>query len=356
MKIGILTFHYPENRNYGALLQLYALYTIVKRLGHKPYVINYQFWEKPKVFTIKLYEIVDYIFTVFPFEIFSRKYLLNKTQRVNTHTANILNNKIDTFIVGSDQVWRYKYIDNIYDFFFAFVDDNHRKISYAASFGIDTWSEAPYEATENIKKLLKRFHAVSVREESGVSICKQLEKDAIMVLDPVFLLSRQDYNKLISSKQNNSKGTYIAKLLFDEHPECTQTIKSFSDYLKLSIVDLNGLKIPLINTILRKHSVRSWLKYIRDSRIVITDSFHCTAFCLIFNKPFICVLNKSRGIARLESLLKIVGLKDRMLTPSATGIDEFIMLYNKVIDYTLINEELQPYKEKSLHFLIENLV
>ncbi|MFQ3578656.1 MAG: polysaccharide pyruvyl transferase family protein [Bacteroidales bacterium] len=355
MRIGILTYHYPENRNYGALLQLYALYSTLERMGHIPYVIRYKFgsisYQGFKGFIIN---ILIYILETRVFISFSKKYLKNKTIPVTHANAHHLNDCLDTFIVGSDQVWRAKYVPNIKDFFFQFVNENKKKISYAASFGSDTWNEVSQEVTEEIKLLLTRFSAVSVREQSGIEICKKLGcNNAEIVLDPVFLLSQSDYLKLI--KRKHAKQKTISYFLLDSISLTTfNTIQSFSKSQKATLINLKGKQLPIIpQGIPLKYSFSQWLFYIQNSELIITDSFHCVAFCLIFKKQFICIPNINRGFTRLESLLKILDLQDR-ISPEL-NVNSLNYAHNNPIDYLKVNSILEPLKEKSINFLKQNL-
>jgi len=357
MKIGILTYHFPENRNYGAMLQLYALYTTLSRMNHIPYVINYKF-TKDTNFGLKgkVKNLLIKYFATSNFAKFSKTFLPNKTKLVDDKSANELNSELDLFIVGSDQVWRYNYVPHITNFFFDFVDDNHKKISYAASFGLDQWNEAPIEVTNQVKVLINRFEAVSVREKSGIDVCRKFDKEAQLVLDPVFLLSKSDYELLIKfdKKRKKQKNQYIAKMILDPITEYDDLISAFGKKTRTNIIDLNGTKLPFINHITnKKHSISHWLNLIKNSKLVITDSFHCIAFCIIFNKQFICLSNVQRGLSRLESLLEVLGLKNRIVT--SLSENHFSESIHNIINFDQVQLRLNKLKEDSLTFLQTNI-
>ncbi|WP_259013905.1 polysaccharide pyruvyl transferase family protein [Emticicia fluvialis] len=354
MKIGILTHHYPENRNYGAMLQLFATYTTLSKLGHTPVVINYKFL-KESGGGLKA-SIRNYILNSLgtkPFSEFSAKYLPNKTKEVTSESAADLNASIDLFLVGSDQVWRYSYVPDIENFFFSFVDDNHKKISYAASFGLDRL-EVPAKEVDRIKALINRFSSVSVREVSGVKICEDLGVNAQLVLDPVFLLDEKDYTDLIKKEgiSDEKNEGYIAQMLLDVEPSHINFINNLANKINTKVLNLKGKKYPVLGRITNKlYTIPQWLNFIKNSEITITDSFHCVAFCLIFKKPFICIGNPVRGMARLESLLGLVGLKHLLITEADFHkIDKI-----PEIDYRAVYQKLNAVRNESFEFLKKSL-
>jgi hypothetical protein len=169
MKIGILTFHH-SNYNYGAVLQAFSIYKLIESLGYESYIINYV--PEPPTFRKKF---AAFIVAILGLEF--RKFRKKNIQRILPKTNEFnelkkLNELLDGFVVGSDQVWRYrKDVQSMFRYYLDFVDENKTKIAYAASFGVDHW-EADEKITADVKKLIHRFQAVSVREETGVEICK----------------------------------------------------------------------------------------------------------------------------------------------------------------------------------------
>ena len=139
-------------------------------------------------------KIITY-FIVRNFREYNSKFLKLTKKIQNTKDFKNLNNEFDTFIVGSDQVWRTVWLkEKSLHYFFDFVNDDKKKIAYAASFGVDYWEGTP-ELTEKIKPLIKKFDYISVREESGIDICKNTFgiDNAVCVLDPTLMISREDY-------------------------------------------------------------------------------------------------------------------------------------------------------------------
>lgn len=208
MKIGILT--QPLYFNYGGVLQAYALYNALQKMGHEVWIINrvdsyshgyiYRSLSKCKN-VLKNY--FSLLFGKIKYTDFKRKSInlssyqtfVFVSERMPNRSKELHSDKellsfvkkmnFDAYVVGSDQVWRPKYSPNIYTYFLDFSSEQSRKVAYAASFGVDTW-EYTNEETLVCSDLLQRFNAVSVREISGIFLCtKYLNRsDAKFVLDP----------------------------------------------------------------------------------------------------------------------------------------------------------------------------
>lgn len=367
MKIGILTQMLWGN--YGGILQNYALQTVLKRLGHNPLTVNYYFsnrrvlegviaWCKyfikrvlcmkapefaPRSLTSVIYEHNDGIVQ------FCRRYI-NETfpMRGGRLKARIYNN-FDAYIVGSDQTWRpaYNWGDRLYYMYLDFVEDNDsvKKIAYAASFGVDNW-EYSQEQTNKCKELIKKFDAISVREASGIDLCREyLNVESQHVLDPTLLLSADDYRSLIENKgeKYNCDGEVCAYIL-DMTPEKEKLIQNFCDK--------NKLRWYLVGEQLKNgdvSSIESWLAGFDKAKYVITDSFHGSVFSIIFNKPFVSIGNDARGMSRFNSLLGIFHLKDRLVSEN----DELSIITSP--NWEAVNAILSEWQEKSINFLKTNL-
>lgn len=346
-KIGILTFHFPENRNFGAALQSYACLAMVKKLKFEVKLINYN------PFKLGIKAKIIYFFNGKNFKNYSKKFL-EQTEQINKRKIlKELNKKFDVFIVGSDQVWRAKYTQpNTSKYYFDFLDDNKTKVAYAASFGVDFW-EGDKELTEKIKPLAQKFDYVSVREESGIKICNDVFGiDAICVLDPTLMIDKKDYQPILDDWKDEShkKKKYIAHMLLDDTKELREESNNIGKYLKSEINHIKGKDIKILGkTITFYNKVSQWLTYVKDAELVITDSFHCTVFSLIFNKKFVVVANPERGTARLENLLEIVGLKERFFTNIRDVLKSGVLDRN--IDYVKVEKKLNVHREYSMNFL-----
>ena len=309
-KTGILNLQHTNN--FGACLVAYALQTAIERCGSKAQVINYRPEKKARLFSgaFRRERAAGR-----NFEKFRRRFLnLTRVCR-NMDDLSELNASLDSFVVGSDQVWRFRYVYRfLQEYLLAFAAPSKTLFSYAASFGTDFW-EGNDQATEIMREKLLRFNRVSVREESGIVICREaFGSEAVRVLDPTLLLSAADYAPIIKESQLKLPGRYVAKMILDETPEAAAEVERLAKEKGWEVVDIYGSrkKIGGKEAMLCR-PVGDWLKLLQNADYVVTDSFHCVCFSLIFEKQFICVVNPERGISRLDSLLGIFGLRDRLI-------------------------------------------
>lgn len=356
MKIGILTFHFPENKNFGASMQSYAVYKMIEKLGFDVELIDFELLKisfKSKIKRIIFLEgLKDRVVGKYFFE-YESKFLKRGKNILFSSSLKKLNKDYDAFVVGSDQVWRSVWLGKAAKhYFFDFVDDDKKKVAYAASFGIDNW-EGDKKLTEEIKPLIKRFNHISVREESGINICKNIfGVEAICVLDPTLMISKEDYQPILNDWKDKShlKKKYIAHMLLDDTEELKNESEKIGKYLGADINYIKG-KIKKIFGIkyFEYNKVSEWLTYLKDAELVITDSFHCTVFSIIFHKRFVVVANPMRGIARLETLLRKVGLEDRFFTDIKDVMKSGIL--DKKIDYNEVEKKLAVHRKYSMDFL-----
>ena len=245
------------------------------------------------------------------------------------------------FIFGSDQVWRKEMSPDIMTFFGSFLKDNIPRIAYAASFGVDYWQFNKSE-TEKIVSLLKNFKAISVREESAVQLLKECGVDAQLVLDPTLLLQADDYISLeteVSCRLADYKHVFLYCL--DKHPLQDDVMSLVCEKKKISVMD-----------VMENLQIDNWISGLRLSDYVITDSFHGTVFSILFHKNFIVVANENRGLTRLQSLLKMFGLENRLIMSFEKFDCEKL---DAEIDYESIDAILNQEREKSFEFLNNHL-
>lgn len=380
MKLAILTLPL-DNNNYGGILQNYALQTVLKRLGHDVVTVNLIL--KPERIGIRILNIIKRIIKKYLFrESIDIKYWLTEDDKkiINYNTRRFIKERIsltikidsikklkllnkynfDGYIVGSDQCWRPKYSPlTPTTFFLDFLacDSNHLKIAYSVSFGVDKW-ELSKKNTKKCTDLIKSFNAISVREESAVKLCnKFLGVEAVHLVDPTMLLEQKDYLELIEQKQLKQESDILLSYILDRNKEKENIINSVSKSYKMENLDI----MPKSNYYIagRKNlndcvfpGVDKWLAGFVKANFVITDSFHGTVFSILFNKPFIAIGNKDRGLDRFLSLLKIFNLENRLVY----SVDNFdIEICNKPIDYQSINSIIAIERQKAFSFLVESL-
>lgn len=370
MNINILT--HPISGNYGGMLQAYALQRVLIEHKYHARVVCYEtikercFLNKLKLFIKKA--LISVECSKFKFSIpfvcrnrmilnFKKKYILELY--FEPYKCNRCNSENNIWIVGSDQVWRGLYAKNIWTlsfFFFDFLKEKTRKkcISYAASFGADEWEGTPEETLE-CGRLLRQFKAVSVREYSGIDICREkFGVKAVQMPDPTLLLRTDDYEIIINGEQNFiTEAPYIAAYILDKNMEKDTILNIIAEDLAMSIQFLMPCSTMSSRQGKYPATVSQWLRWIRDAKYVVTDSFHGCVFSIIYNKPFVCLGNKERGSARFDSLLKTFGLSDRIFTHGSN--DELIQLLSKPIDWVRVNSIHDAERERGITFLKENL-
>ena len=385
MKIGILT--QPLKTNYGGLLQNYALQQVLIRAGHTPITIDQGDKIFPKWYVLLSqikWAILHIISPVrYPKPIDNKEnpseeelaYISHNcqyfTDKYISHTPKCRMPKdfrkyskkydIDAFVVGSDQCWRPIYNVFLPEMFLSFVKDKHMKrIAYAASFGTDKWEMTP-ELTETCAQLAHKFDLVTVREDTGVELCrKYLGVEAVQALDPTMLLSKEDYIHLIETEnEQQSKGTLFTYIL-DPTPTKDNLINRIADNIGLTQFTV----LPKYQSEIRStediHNniedcvyphVTAWLRAFLDAKMVIVDSFHGMVFSIIFNKPFWVIGNTKRGLSRFTSLLKLFSLEERLLdVDKLDNVD-----WNCPIDWKKVNFILDAERIKSTELLINAL-
>jgi hypothetical protein len=223
----------------------------------------------------------------------------------------------DAFVVGSDQVWRPKYFPGVEDAFLAFAEGwDVKRVSYAASFGT---GELEYETPllEKCTELLKRFDAVSVRELSGVRMCAEwFDCDsAVHVLDPVMLLDADKYRMLASNASEHPAKGKIVTYILDKNPHKQSVVDFVSRTGQMGVHDVSVTpydnSVPLADRVVPP--VEQWLAGFVDAEFVVTDSFHGCVLAILLHKRFVVVGNSSRGLTRMQSLVDMFGLDQRLV-------------------------------------------
>lgn len=331
--------------NYGSLLNGYATYQLLKSMGKS--VLNivspYNGFEPH---TKKFFEIAykdDDISPVLPFE------------RLNEYNAIC-----DMFLTGSDQIWNYSpNKDNRrYDKYFRldFVNDDKRKVSFATSFG--KYVPESEEDHKIFEALLKRYNAISVREQEGVDILKESYNiQATQVLEPVLDIDKEYWYDIAQYSKYQESEQYLLTYILDPTPEKRKCIQYYSEKLGMKAVNIldgfsgiyeqNKRKLALTNT-LPNIWCGDFLKYFSNAYFVITDSFHGACFSLVFNKPFIAVGNQNRGLSRFESLLGKVDIMDRLVVNEDIPLEEKFL---EPMDFTKVNSILESEKTRTIEWL-----
>lgn len=366
-KVGILNYQYSD-RNYGAVLQAAALHWYIdKKINITSEHINFipdsfypSFNLKIKVFLgdilrrygLKRPLLNHYIFkNPSVFEDFRCQWI-PRTDKTFKNIDELAKYKFDYthVIVGSDQVWRPSYTENAASIFFlSFVKPEVKRISYAASFGNDYWELSKSDPlTKEIKKEIDLFDSISVREDSGLNICREIFEvdDAHHVLDPTLLCGREFFDKILDDKLESINNNIVHyKLELDD--KFSNLLESLSKKNKLTIANIYYRKEKNNYYYL---SVEDWVNEIKCSQLVVTDSFHCICLAIIYEKDFLYYPNDDRGLSRIQSLFTALNINGRIYNDNKIAPEVYFNSLDK-INYADVNERLEELRMFSSNFI-----
>lgn len=344
-KVGIITIN--DFNNYGNRLQNYALQEKLLQLGlDVENILNNNLDTKCK-------KILKDILCLFQrkkkceivrkknFKNFDKDYMKNTNFTIYKDNVKFdMQEKYDYFIIGSDQVWNYKF-NRIPKIDFALFSPKEKNISYAASFGIDNIDKS---LEKQYIEGLNNINNISTREERGAEIIKELiGKDVPVVLDPTFLIEDKEWNVIVKKPKEDIKQKYILTyFLGDISNERKIALQKIAEKYNFKIINLGKIEYEQYYTA----GPSEFLWYIKNSEIVFTDSFHACVFSIIFDKTFYVLdrEDKTKSMnSRIETLLKIFSLQQQ----------RFINWENISLehDYIQVESVLKEEREKSLKFL-----
>jgi len=344
MKIGIMTFWW-SNDNYGQLLQCYALQKYLRCAGHDAYLIRYDSRKDQNRYLLsRILMVFNPVKLIAYIKVKIKKYLSKREQlKYNREFENFRNEHIccseriyysyeelkknppdaDMYITGSDQVWSLQNNSSIRAYFLDFGDSNIKRISYAASFGKDKLDN---RYIKKITPLLQNFDYISVREKSGLAICKQCGVDnAEWVPDPTILLDIEKYRNLYKDKTiiKPDKSYCFLYILGFESKFSIQNIYDWVKQKKLEVIYITGSSQ---HDKYEKYyaTIPEWIYLLEHAEYVITNSFHCSVFSILFQKQFAVIplaknlINKN---TRLDSLFELFEIKNRFINADISVID-----------------------------------
>ena len=361
MKIGILTFH--RAINYGAFLQAFALKTYLTSLGNEVEIVDYwpeghadcyrvlpQSWKKRSLFG-KVKFFISFILR------YSRaKKRIEGMQRLVKQyfdlppvscyqTAESLKSlSYDCVVYGSDQIWwkstipGYSGFDPVY--WGEYFPDSIKKVAYAPSMGIIDLTD---DDKEQIRKWLCNFDALSVRETGLYEAIRGLtDKEISVVLDPVFLLSKEEWSRYCRPVK---RAKYILYYNLITSKEADALVKRLEEEWRYDVVEVTGAvrTMKIGKRYVQTADAIDFISLIRNAEFVVTSSFHGTAFSLIFEKQFYAIgMGKRSG--RVESLLSQLNVSERLVK------DIKFLSYGN-IDYTLVSERLSVLASRSVSYV-----
>jgi polysaccharide pyruvyl transferase WcaK-like protein len=334
MKIKTITCH--NVYNHGATLQAYALVAYLEKLGHDVEIIDYLppylrirtnflsvssnwidrpwFWKLAYlVGKIPSRLLWPFISCKKRFDSFNKKNLSVTTRRYRTYRQLCKNPpSADLYLAGSDQIWNTSY-QNGRDpaFFLDFGPDSIRRASYAASFGLGNVVE---QFIPFVKQKLGRFNKISVREKNGMEIIRSLGFEGDHVCDPVFLLDEKDWDKICEEAVQPDE-PYILIYDFEGREEFRSLAEELAKKLSLPLYSINNYhRCSYADRDFYTSGPDDFLSLIKNAELVVSNSFHATAFAIIFGTKFFALPRLNDKVnSRMESLLASCGLQDRFL-------------------------------------------
>ena len=385
MKVGIMTyFSKSGGGNYGAILQALALMKAVERLGYECVLIDYRYSSLhqmlmfiPTRIKIRLQRLDDYyIYNMAEAvksyfkrdenpvadgleEVFDNfKKDMNSTAPVDRKSIKEINEQIDLFISGSDQVWSCTKVYPDYSFLLDFVSDNRKKGSYAASFGV---SKIPDVFKPAYKRLLSQYRFLSVRELNGNAILKDLiGREGRFCLDPTLLFDYGEWKEICAGNiyDNGPDEPYVLAYTVAYSEAVRKTAREVSDNTGLP------LKVVTVRTAGNDPETYEcpepsrWIDYIKNASYIVTNSFHAVAFSVNFGRQFIFEVKPGDAAAgtmsRINDLLNVLGINDRVVT-SQMNASEKIERLQAPIDYASAAKRLDEERKKSWEYLKDML-
>lgn len=368
-KIGLITiYHVP---NFGSVLQTYATQILLEKLGYECNIINYKYPNKwhhmqgtPKQ-SFKAF--IGHLFGIKPahrkankLKEFKKEHF--KFTRLYKDLDELKNadwSYYDMFVVGSDQVWKSQFTRGDSAFMLSFIPEEKPRISIASSFASKNISDA---VKDKYRKYLRKFNAISVREKNGISIIKdelKIECTPEVLLDPTLLLSKEEWLETIPRSTFKKKKKYILLYMltyaFEPRPYIFDILKHMQqqdDYDILALEgytpkeDANGLEM-IDKT---DSSIPEFIDMFANADIVVTSSFHGTAFAINFGIPLISVVPNGDEDDRQTTLLKSVGLGS-CIAAHKKPIEEIRQNYN----VCKLQDKLSDLREASIKWIKENL-
>ena len=384
MKIGFITI---QQANFGSVLQTFATSYILKKMGHQPVLIDYQYptvyhrknamGREAKRYVAPLLERVwKNIFKIsyrflhgmplgqaayqdWAKKKSSTKFIefldnVEKTEVAYDMDSIQMNPPIfDVYMTGSDQTWNPRYYANDYSFLLNFAPENKRKVAYAASYGT---SEFYSQYADVYGKFLKRYDAISTRESTGIEITRQLSGiEAFHCCDPTLLLTKEEWLKF-AEKGNPVKGKYVLVYIqayaINPYPYADKLIKRIKNLIGAEHVIVLNSEIyeyakgfrPMIGA-----GPKDFLRLFADAEFVVCCSFHSVAFSINFRKPFFAISgNVPTKDNRQSDIIEYLGLQSRVRgigDPLPTSIDEL------KLDYSQYEGKIHAFRQQSFDYL-----
>lgn len=343
-KIATITFHWATN--YGAVLQSFALQQYLQKCGFETEIIDYVpfrvqlltyfTWLRQRKYSEFKKEKLIKEFRKKELRLSEKKYGSSRALKTGSFGYAYM-------IAGSDQIWNKNFTLNLdgkqnLSYFLDFANEKTVKLAYAVSFGATYMPDAYYDC---VKPYANTFQAISVREQTAIPIVEQMGRKAEVVCDPTLLLDKTDYERLIAKKYYPC-GKVFCYILHEN--------QSTAQKIAREVKEIYGEK----DDCLIQDDMYAWLYKIKNSEIVVTNSFHGTMLALIFNTPFIVVPVEGFDMNdRVKTILDVVHLENRIVSSPEGNI--LRSLCSEKIDWTQVNQLMAEYSRTGKDFLSSNL-
>jgi hypothetical protein len=369
--VGIITVH--DIFNYGSILQAYATQRVIESLGYRAELIDYQYPNAAHQTPVGLPTRIKRGLMSFGnrtlknllpgrqyhrycqrYRAFQDAHYRRSPKRYPT-VAALMDDppSYDIYVAGSDQIWRPRFVKDDPCFFLDFARQGV-KISYASSFGCRSIEPRFRNAYAD---RLRKFAALSVREQSGAEIVRDLiDREATVVLDPTLLLDGPQWESVMTPREHDKP--YILCYGLDRHSRYMENLAlHLARQTGWDVIRINGRFFDYFNRHIRfvlDAGPAQWLSLFRHAALVLGQSFHATAFAINFERPFIPVLRgDSDHDLRQQHILTLCGLTDRALTVG----DDFTALGPEIaqVDFTNARAKLAQERKHSIAFLEQAL-
>lgn len=352
--VSFITIH--RGPNFGTNLQAIATSEVIKRLGFDPTLVNYipnhrtlsNYWKTAFKTPWRLLRRIIYGYNyrrnIKIYNGYLEKYCKMSLPIYDKDDFAKKCPKSDFFLTGSDQVWNSEH--NLYlnkRYYFEGIEG--KKIAYASSFGVET---LPLDEFKEVQCLLSTYSSIAVREDSAKKLVESMGYDAIQVLDPTFMLDKDEWKTYMSMRKVNEPYLllYVPYNIIDKKT-LYQTAREIASKRGLKVVTFSWdfHREPQADITIKYANPGDFLSLMHYAEFVITNSFHGTAFSINLNKQFLVYMPSGFG-TRIESVLSLAKLEHRLMTGREDEIP-----YNEFIDYTETNEILDTERKKSMNYL-----
>lgn len=372
-KVCIVT-NYRNTGNYGALLQAYALNRKIRDLGVECETLNFsaaeqngskwvRYYKRLKSFEFKSLATDlkrDVCKALVINKIKVRREALSRFRDSIPHTMFYSHNELktikgqyDCYICGSDQIWRPTFEGNLVGIYWLdVISGDCVKASYAASLGV---SSLPGNVIDEVKQYLSSFDFISVREKSARDYLSVLtNKEIVVSIDPVFLIDRREWQKIAKRPDNHEP--YIFVYMIHGSRDLLKSISDFAKDYNLKIITFPYMAYYFRANELTFGDIKifdaeptDFLGYINGATYVFTDSFHATAFSILFHKDFFVSSANEKAFSRIKNLLSIAGLNNNSVPPEGLSPEKYDT--DRHVNWDDVDKRLETEISESIDYL-----